>query len=310
MTKAPRKRQAVAQAAPETDESARRAPTASEARAIAAARAAQDRRTPPVAMTQDTSKPGVLAVGPPHSDAYGWQSQLLETFGTVSHDFANVSAARIGTALTAKGASHPSQADTNAGMAVMAAIAPQNELEALMGEQILAAHVASMGFMHRAKMNAGESFEVAAAYVGMATKLSRTMATQIEALAKLRSGGKQQVIVKHVYVSGNAIVGDGGQAVFGGIEAHGGGGFLAKPGQGHGPNGDEAALDALGPEVWGEDASGYALSGAGDARAAALQAARRESDGSAHGEGERPLQTRALHEGASTSPRTGARGDR
>lgn len=43
---------------------------------------------------------------------------------------------------------------------------------------------------------------------GLALKLTRTFATQIEALAKLRNGGKQQVEVRHVYVNGNAVIGD------------------------------------------------------------------------------------------------------
>lgn len=59
------------------------------------------------------------------------------------------------------------------------------------------------------------------AYITQATKLGRTAVAQVEALSKLRGGGKQQVEVRHVYVNGNAVIGDGAQAVFG--DARGGG---------------------------------------------------------------------------------------
>ena len=48
------------------------------------------------------------------------------------------------------------------------------------GEQIIASHIASMDFLARARANAVEYVASAAAYVGMATKVSRTMAAHIE----------------------------------------------------------------------------------------------------------------------------------
>jgi hypothetical protein len=54
-------------------------------------------------------------------------------------------------------------------------------------------------------------------YMNAATKLQRTMAAQIEALARLRRGGEQNVIVKHVHDH------DGGQAIVGNVQAGGGG---------------------------------------------------------------------------------------
>jgi hypothetical protein len=48
-------------------------------------------------------------------------------------------------------------------------------------------------------------------------KLTRTFAMQLEALKRYRTGGQQQVIVKHVNVH------EGGQAIVGNVQAGGGG---------------------------------------------------------------------------------------
>ncbi len=50
----------------------------------------------------------------------------------------------------------------------------------------------------------------------LATKLLRTYTAQIDALARLRRGGEQRVIVQHVYVN------EGGQAIVGNVNQPGG----------------------------------------------------------------------------------------
>jgi hypothetical protein len=52
----------------------------------------------------------------------------------------------------------------------------------------------------------------------MYTKLARTSPAQFEAFHRMRHGGQQQMVVKHVNV------GEGGQAVFGSINSKGAGG--------------------------------------------------------------------------------------
>ena len=59
----------------------------------------------------------------------------------------------------------------------------------------------------------------------MATNLQRNLTGGVEALSRLRGGGKQTVEVKHVYINGNAVVGDGNQALFGNDRGGGGGGY-------------------------------------------------------------------------------------
>lgn len=275
-----------------------REPTEAEAKAIAAAEeilAARPSRV--VANVEKIGPAGVLTVQQPHSNGEGWSKQLVATLGTSSPDFADEALKRVANAV-GDGRSTVTTSQYSGALALMGGIDPQNELEAAIGEQIIAAHVASMDFMRRARCNAGESFEIAAAYANMATKVSRTMATHVETLAKLRSGGKQQVVVKHIYVQGDAYVGDDGQAVFGGVEGQGGGGGGRKAGQPH--TQPHTLAYAPGEPLWGADADGIAMPSASGSRSEALSDARlRAGIGSAQGEGERPLSHGLAHPGTS-----------
>lgn len=205
-----------------------RDPTEAEAAAILAASESQKRRPARATVSVVKQENQVLSISNSHSDHVGWGRHLAETFGTSSIDATNQSFARISTAVQTK--QEPvTQTQANAALALMGAIAPSNELEAAIGEQIVAAHIASLDFLSRARLNAGEFVNTASAYANMSTKLSRTMAMHIEALTKLRTGGRQRIEV--VYVNGPAVIGDNTQAVFSGGGAHGGGG--SKPDQPH-----------------------------------------------------------------------------
>lgn len=274
-----------------------REPTEAERAAGAAALAAQAERParPSVGITH---KGDVTTIGNPHTDWRSWNAQIGEAFGTTSDDFAHLAFGRLGD-LARERAKPVSEGRANAVLAFMAAIAPRDELEAAIGEQIVAAHLASLEFLCRAKMNAGEYRDTAVAYVNAATKLSRTMAVQVEALAKLRNGGRQRIEV--IYVNGPAAFGDGAQ-----IYAPRGGG--ERPGtldQCHTPSIAGLAV-APGLPMRSEDAEGDALSVASRAGAEAMPDARRDESGCAAGRSERPLHGRAMDAGGSGSPRAGA----
>nr|WP_296596473.1 hypothetical protein [Phenylobacterium sp.] len=275
-----------------------RDPTEVERLALEAAASELAKRPARVAVDQTEKPGGVLAIGPAHADHKGWQDQFVNTFGTSSHDFADQAMVRISNAIIPSGAQYPPEKATNSALAIMGAIAPSDELEAILGEQIIAAHVASLDFLHRARRNAGQNFEASAAYANMAAKMTRSMTAAVEALGKHRSGGKQQVVVKHVYVQGNAYVGDGGQAAFGVQRGGGGPTFLGQP-------------DALSPALWSENAGACALPSASDPRQAPMPDARRQESGRATGVEERELSTRLVHAGASRGPQAapGDKGD-
>ncbi len=104
----------------------------------------------------------------------------------------------------------------NAGLAIMSAVGPTNELEAALATQMVAAHHFAMLSWSRASSQTDVT--VVQANAALANKASRTFTLQAEALAKMRRGGEQ--VVRHVHVN------DGGQAVIAGTfnAAQGGGG--------------------------------------------------------------------------------------
>lgn len=91
----------------------------------------------------------------------------------------------------------------------MVEINPKNGVEAMLAAQITANHLLAMK-MARMMITAG-NLERMQRLEAMSTKAMRTTAAQIEALHKLRNGGKQNVEVKHVHVN------DGGQAIIGNV---------------------------------------------------------------------------------------------
>lgn len=237
------------------------------------------------AKVTETSVGKQVELGAPHSDRAGWHITLNDALATRSHAFTDQAMTGVANVLDPN-AKRP-EAAYNAALALIGGINPQNELEAALACQIVATHGLSMDCMGRAaresRMDARDTF------VSQATKLSRTMTAQIEALTKLRSGGKQQVEVRYVYVdarnSQNLIgIGTGG--------AQGDGGQPAIQTQ---PNVPGLAF-APGLPMRCEDASGHALPAASDAREEALPKAWGEEPRRAEGRTQRSLQERPAHE--------------
>jgi hypothetical protein len=266
-----------------------REPTDAERKAMAAAEArAPDR--PARLATKSEEVNGKLIIVSPHSDPWGFVDQLRDTLGSSSDAFCGQLVTRLDPILRDVGSTRATDNQVNAALAVMGAVAPQNELEAIIGEQIIGAHTLSVEMMHQAM--GVSTHELREAYVGMATKLSRTMAAQVDTLSRLRSGGKQQVIVKHVYINGNAVVGDNARTV----QQASGGGF----GQGCDPsnNGQSHAaevFDALGPPMRGEDALGLAVSLTGGSGPEKVPHARWHEPRRAHRRGQRSVPNRPSH---------------
>uniref|UniRef100_UPI0025F6CE8C hypothetical protein n=1 Tax=uncultured Phenylobacterium sp. TaxID=349273 RepID=UPI0025F6CE8C len=178
-----------------------REPTSSEAAAILSAVQSRGRRPTRVTIGLKSGADKVMAISNPHTDSKGWGAHLTDTLGTSSYAFCDQALLRLLNVIADANAV-PTETQANAALAMMGAVAPANELEAAMGEQIIAAHLASLDFLRRARLNAGEYRDSAVAYGNLATKLSRTMAVQTEALAKLRNGGKQTVEVVYVDARG------------------------------------------------------------------------------------------------------------
>src|SRR5689334_4215844 len=115
-----------------------RDPTAAEAEAIAAARASIAARPSRVEVRQTPRDGKVMGIGQPHSDGRGWSDQLTDTFGTASQAWCEAALLRLCHVAQSWGAPSATDSQTNAVLAMMGAIAPADELEGAIGEQIIA----------------------------------------------------------------------------------------------------------------------------------------------------------------------------
>lgn len=213
-------------------------------------------------------------------EGFAWR--FCETVGTQSTELACLYTAQLADSLNSSG--DAAIALLPAALAFMAEVAPQSGIEGALAVQMWATHCATVELSRR--LRRADDLERVREYSNLMNKTARTFTGQVEALAKLRTGGKQQVVVKHVYVQGNAVVGDGAQAV---MQYGGGGGEPGNLRQAQTISG----ADALGAEVWSADALGLSVQGASGQGQAALPDARWGTGlGGAEGEAERELSPR------------------
>jgi hypothetical protein len=132
----------------------------------------------------------------------------------------------------------------SATLAALVGIDPKDEIEGMIGAQLLAAHNAAMECYRRA-MIAEQSLEGRRENLNQANKLSRAYATLLEALNRHRGKGQQKVTVERVHVHA------GGQALVGMVGASGGRGD--QPKSEDQPHAKQIA-HALQPEMWSADA--------------------------------------------------------
>ena len=95
-------------------------------------------------------------------------------------------------------------------MAVVQGIEPRNELEAMLAAQMAMVHIATMWFAR--SLSHVDTLPQQDSAVGALTRLTRTFATQMEALKRYRGTGEQKVTVQHQHVTVNdnarALVGN------------------------------------------------------------------------------------------------------
>ena len=113
-----------------------------------------------------------------------------------------------------KGSELLTQTELNAALAAIDGTRPADEIEAMLVVQMVATHETAMDMLTRAKQ--ADLMPTLQECGSLAVKLLRTYTTQVEALARLRRGGEQRVIVQHVNVN------EGGQAIVGAVNHPGG----------------------------------------------------------------------------------------
>lgn len=208
------------------------APIDRDQKAVAEAAKRYQERTPAFEYQISSRDGGVMGLAPLHLDAAGHLLRELDVFGTSSVDFSRHSIGRIAAVMKDRREDIPSQINLNAGVAAVAGIAPRNETEAMLATQMVGTHEVAMEMLTRAKM-ATDPGQIER-YGTLATKLLRTYTAQIEALAKVRRGGEQNVTVKHVHVY------EGGQAIVGNVTTGKAGGHFDNGTQAHALTGTAA----------------------------------------------------------------------
>jgi hypothetical protein len=206
-------------------------PDAVEHAAIEKARRRTKARAPRV-----TSRIDERGTYSPHSEVDGHRYRLADAFGTRSMQFVYSMLKGLGKATEDHSENHgfyPGSADEvafNAALAVIDGVRPKDEIEAMLAAHMAVTNIALLELVartrgaitgHRYEGNGIKRVDVLG---NLTTKFMRTFTMQVEALARKRRKGEQNVTVKHVHVHA------GGQAVVGNV-SHGGGRGVRKNGQ-------------------------------------------------------------------------------
>ena len=159
-----------------------------------------------------------IGVQSKHADQEGWSDRLYETFGTTSQHFVTQQLCRVAETLQDKDG-NLSETTMESIVAILDAAQPANEIEAMLIIQMATTHVLILQMTGRCNRIHGETTlqQVGSRSVAL-SRLHRTFAMQVDALANLRRGGRQKIRVEHVHVY------PGGQAVVGHVTTGGAGG--------------------------------------------------------------------------------------
>ena len=165
---------------------------------------------------------GATEVASDHVDLGTASKLLMESLGTVSVDFVKGLMEQISVLSRTDG--QVSEDQLNFMLAFISGMEPRNEAEAMLALQMATVHSATIAAsLYLAKAEMLPQYDSATRAV---TKLARTYTTQMETLKRYRSGGEQNVTVKHVHVH------EGGQAIVGNVSSREG--VQSKPkGQSH-----------------------------------------------------------------------------
>jgi hypothetical protein len=154
-----------------------------------------------------------MTIAPDHPDPVVGEVLLMAALGTADHDFFG------GMVRQLRDASSRDKIDERAlnfMLSVVKGIRPRDQVETMLAAQMAAVHMAMLTSARR--LSLAEILPHQEAAERAVNRLSRTYATQMEALKRYRSGAEQNVTVQHVSVS------DGGQAIVGNVtqNAHAG----------------------------------------------------------------------------------------
>lgn len=138
------------------------------------------------------------------------QADLMRAFGTTDTEFLYRTWNQLNNAV-AGGSTKVSNQQFNGVLASMAGIEPRDEIEAMLGAQMIATQDAAMVLMQQ--MQNAEKILQRDSAGNLAVKFMRTFTAQMEALRRHRSPGEQRVVVQHVHVTADqaAVQVNGGE---------------------------------------------------------------------------------------------------
>lgn len=178
-------------------------PTVEEQAAIASHAARAKRRSPLVPLKLLSVENGKASIQVDHKASVA-EPLFCEQLATDDSTFASYIAEQLGQMAIFNGQVNANI--LNAHLATVRAIGPQDEVETMLACQMAAVHLVTMSTAASLTQGAKGLHDLK---VGQLNKLTRTFATQMEALKRYRSKGEQRITVEHVDVH------DGGQAVVG-----------------------------------------------------------------------------------------------
>ena len=147
---------------------------------------------------------------PPDGSHPEWVGRLQAALGTTSVEFVDATLYQLQAAARLPN-SGVSEIAVNAALAMIEGERPNGETECAIVVQMACVHAATMAVLGRLSEAYGHRNVLAAATA--ASRLSRTFATLVETLRRLRSGGSQVIRIERVDVR------DGGQAVIGNVKS-------------------------------------------------------------------------------------------
>lgn len=165
------------------------------------------RRSGPVRIRIKGIQGNVVSFGSPSPTDLTWRKQLKTAFGTASDAFVDMALHHLERAARMPG-DGASDVSINAALAMIAAFAPRNEVEAGLALQAACTHMVAMVMMARIGGGHGGDRRLPA-LASAAAKLMRVHCMQVETFRRQQGGGDQNIRVEHVHVhkGGQAIVG-------------------------------------------------------------------------------------------------------
>jgi hypothetical protein len=170
------------------------------------------RRAPPASVTIKGIQGNVVSFASPGPTELTWREQLKTSLGTVSDAFVDMALHHLERVARMPGGG-ASEMAINATIAMIAARAPKDEIEAALALQMACTHMAAMAVMSRIGGAAGGPQRLPG-LASASTKLLKAFCTQVETFRRLRVGGEQNIRVEHVHVH------EGGQAIVGAVNTH------------------------------------------------------------------------------------------